>query len=128
MILRVRVPSPVPTWSGGHVNLSTIYIENRRYSITGRGCWLLTAAKWSTTLQHDVLVHVSHSQDVRRYTIGLHHAPLAQKAEHVTCWYSVKVTPRCRSVWSGEAGAVPATDTINHGVRGSNPRWRTRFL
>ena len=71
-------------WSGGHVNLSTIYIENRRYSIIGRGCWLLTAAKWSTTLQHDVLVHVSHSQDVRRYTIGLHHEPVAQSVEHMT--------------------------------------------
>lgn len=80
----VRIPLAVPTWSGGHVNLSTIYIENRRYSIIGRGRWLLTAVKWSTTLQHGVLVHVSHSQDVRRYTTGLHHVPLAQTVEHLT--------------------------------------------
>lgn len=83
-VLEVRFLSSVPTWSGGHVNLSTIYIENRRYSIIGRGCWLLTAVKWSTTLQHDVLVHVSHSQDVRRYTIGLHNEPVAQSVEHMT--------------------------------------------
>lgn len=45
---------------------------------------MLTAVKWSTTLQHGVLVHVSYSQDVRRYTIGLHHVPVAQMEEHLT--------------------------------------------
>ena len=55
----------------------------------------------------------------------LSYVPLAQKVEHLTCRCSVKVTSRCRSVWSGEAGAVPAIGTINQVVRGSNPRWHT---